>query len=610
MPAASTITMNISRVSLLAAGLGKVCTEAAHNEIGETIMRSLKIINIIRSRTGIRWQRVCGLLAITAAASLLSVKLLLAVYAAAGDLDPSFGNGGKVEGVPDFGRFAIQADGKLVTIGSSPGTSNFLLSRLRVDGSLDSTFGVGGQVETNFGVVAFSNGLAIQSDGRIVVVGSKTGCSSCEKIVLVRYKTNGSLDTTFSADGIVEIPTNVNIHASTLALQPDGKIVVVGWVIDQYISPQPRRSFIIRLNEDGTLDQSFAAGGYLITTVWDSQPNSNEGFEDIVIQDDGKFVVLSIANVNSRMVRFFANGVRDWSFGNGQFDSPMSERNEHLALQPDGKIVMAANNFSSSNHYGLLVRLSADGILDTSFGQGGRTAGELSTYFHDVSIQEDGRLIVGGTNLTPHLSLHLSRYQSNGWLDASFGSNGIVTTGFSQPETDVRGPVGLYSDGRIVMGGKTFTWGTNGYTPVMARYLSDDHTPLPADLRVSRESATPTTVYPGSFITYTISVTNSGPGKSGHLTFNTPTPSDTTFESFGAPPGWVIYTKPARFSSGLVSCSAYELPAGATVSFSLTVRVSSSVTPGTQINHACTVWSFMPDPNSTNNTLTKTITVQ
>jgi hypothetical protein len=82
------------------------------------------------------------------------------------------------------------------------------------------------------------------------------------------------------------------------------------------------------------------------------------------------------------------------------------------------------------------------------------------------------------------------------------------------------------------------------------------------------------------------------------------------FSSFSAPSGWVVYQKPAHFSTGVISCSAYDLPAGATVNFTLTVRVGIAVPPGTQNNQASTVSSFMPDPDSTNNTATRTFTVQ
>jgi uncharacterized repeat protein (TIGR01451 family) len=183
-----------------------------------------------------------------------------------------------------------------------------------------------------------------------------------------------------------------------------------------------------------------------------------------------------------------------------------------------------------------------------------------------------------------------------------------VTTGFSKPYSYAL-KMGLYGDGRILVAGHTYTSG-NDIQNVMARYLNDDGTPAPADLRVAGESISPRIVNPGGYVTYTIPVVNNGPGKAAHVTLTTQTPANTVFSSFSAPSGWVVYQKPAHFSTGLISCSAYDLPAGATVNFTLTVRVGIAVPPGTQINQASTVSSFMPDPNSTNNTATRTFTVQ
>ncbi|HKQ74608.1 MAG TPA: hypothetical protein VJ810_13030 [Blastocatellia bacterium] len=581
-------------------------------------MRSLRITNNIQLQAGARWRRVCGLLAIGIAASLLSVKLLLAVYAAAGDLDLSFGEGGKVEGLPDnsssIDAVAIQADGKLLAISKSQ-NSNFLLSRFKNDGSLDSTFGAGGQVETNFGASSTPAAMAIQPDGLIVVAGTKVESGCCPKIVLARYRTTGSLDTSFSTDGMLEIP-HIRARGADLVLQSNGKIVVAGTAIYQSL-PDPipvNRSLIVRINEDGSLDSSFGTSGYVVTNIWNSQPGPSEGFSNLVIQGNGKMVASSQGNgLLSRVVRFFANGERDMTFGsNGVFDSAFAEVNQALALQPDGKVVIAVYGASISNHYGLLVRLTADGILDSTFGQGGKTAADPLASGPAVGLQEDGRLVVaGGMNSNSSTSsFRLSRYQSDGSLDTSFGLNGTVTTVFPKPYSYAK-TLALYGDGKIVAAGREYT-PPNGFdsTPVLARYLNDDGATAPADVQVNRERVTPAPVHPGDIITYTITITNNGPGKAAHVTLTTQTATNTTFESFGAPPGWVVYKRPAPFSSGVVSSSAYELPPGAAVNFYLTVRVRPSIAPGAQISHSSSVSSFMPDPNSANNTTTMTVTVQ
>lgn len=587
-------------------------------------MRSLGITNIIQSRAGVRWHRIGVLLAIAAAASLLSAKLLLAVYAAAGDLDPSFGEGGKLDGVPGVPKnihaLAIQADGKLLTLSQSPYELNVThpncqLSRFNPDGSPDASFGVNGQRETDFGDWFVPTAIVIQQDGRIVVAGNKTtpleACGfdlytnpySCYKIVLARYKTNGSLDSTFSSDGKVEFSVFAAV-GQDMALQSNGKIVIAGFKSDHLYPVPINRSLLIRFNNDGTLDSSFSGNGYSL-----SEPSPPAALKELAIQENGNIVALQDFNTPpSRLIRYFANGERDYTFGtNGEFSTALSETGRALTLQPDGKIVMSIYGSPyGGSKYGQLVRLSADGILDSTFGQGGKTAADPSAYWWATSLQEDGRLVVADSSSG---SFRLARYQSDGALDTSFGLNGTVTTSFSKPSSSVT-TLALYGDGRIVVAGQSHTPDNDDYQPVMARYRNDEGTPVPADVRVSSATISPRTVYPGNFVTYTIPVTNYGPGKAAHLTFTAQTPANTVFYSFSAPPGWVVYQQPNTGGTGTVSCSAYELPAGSTVNFTLTVRVSPIVPPGTSINQVSSIKSFMPDPNIFNNFWTKTFTVQ
>jgi uncharacterized repeat protein (TIGR01451 family) len=256
----------------------------------------------------------------------------------------------------------------------------------------------------------------------------------------------------------------------------------------------------------------------------------------------------------------------------------------------------------------LLAVYAAAGDLDPSYGNGGKIyAVDPYQVWGAVAQQADGKLVVGGLAPTSTSSNEaaLWRFHTSGQPDTSFGSNGQIISAFSQP-WGWFGSLLMQFDGRSVAAG--IEGGALG--PVLARYLNDDGTPAPADLRIGNVRIVPTPVNPGDLITYTIPVTNVGPGKAGHVTLTTQTATHTTFQSFSAPPGWVIYKRPAPFSTGVISCSTYELPAGSTVNFYLTVRVSSAIAPGTQISHASTLSSFMPDPNETNNTATRTITVQ
>jgi uncharacterized delta-60 repeat protein len=175
--------------------------------------------------------------------------------AAAGDLDPTFGVGGKVS--TDFGAddsandVAIQSDGKIVVVGRT--FFNFALARYNRDGSLDPDFGSGGKVITEANSIVSAQAVAIQSDGKIVVAGQDS-----EDFATIRYNSDGTLDTSFGVGG--KVVTNFFNHdaALAIALQPDGKIIVGGGF------QNARRRFdfaLARYNSDGSLDTSFGAGG-------------------------------------------------------------------------------------------------------------------------------------------------------------------------------------------------------------------------------------------------------------------------------------------------------------------------------------------------------------
>ncbi|MCI0529632.1 MAG: hypothetical protein L0Y56_19490, partial [Nitrospira sp.] len=193
------------------------------------------------------------------------------LQAAPGDLDPTFGTGGKA--ITDFGgsdqasAIALQANGKIVVAGSSEidGFLDFALARYNTDGSLDTSFGTAGKVTTDFGG---SNGgafaVALQQDGRIVAAGRTFiffGLTS--DFALARYNTDGSLDTSFGTAGKVTTDFGGNNDGVfAVALQADGKIVAVG---SSQIGIMNSDFALARYNPDGSLDSSFGSGGMVTT---------------------------------------------------------------------------------------------------------------------------------------------------------------------------------------------------------------------------------------------------------------------------------------------------------------------------------------------------------
>jgi len=244
-----------------------------------------------------------------------------AVVAAAGDLDPTFGTGGKVttdiQGDFDKARaVAIQADGKIVVAGSALNGANidFAVLRYNTDGSLDTTFGTDGKVLTPvLDSDDFALAVAIQPDGKIVAAG--LAVTGADDIAVVRYNTDGSLDTTFDGDGkaTFSILVGFNDIANAVAIQPDGKIVLAG----STNNGSDDDFAVIRLNPNGSLDSTFNAIGISTFAILDNDDVANA----VVLQPDGKIVIAGFTDngqdTDFAAARLNPNGSLDLSFGVG-----------------------------------------------------------------------------------------------------------------------------------------------------------------------------------------------------------------------------------------------------------------------------------------------------
>src|SRR5919197_1391561 len=226
--------------------------------------------------TGISHRRRLGA-ASGGTALALVLGLALPALAAAGDLDPTFGKGGKVTTFvgPTPGEanaVAIQSDGKIVTAGGTDvdgNQSDFVLTRYNPDGSLDASFSGDGIVTTSFTPTddhAFD--VAIQTDGKIVAAGysgSGTANFNDTKLTLARYNTDGTLDPTFGSAGTVRTSVGpCDDYGSAVVVQSDGKIVASG---SSFFSTNcDNATFTVaRYNPDGTLDPSFGNAGTTTT---------------------------------------------------------------------------------------------------------------------------------------------------------------------------------------------------------------------------------------------------------------------------------------------------------------------------------------------------------
>ena len=338
-----------------------------------------------------------------------------ATAASPGALDPSFGIAGRVVtdifGNDNLADIAVQPNGKIIAVGAN-GTNDFVVVRYNANGSLDTTFSGDGIAFTDFSNANDSAlGLAIQVDGKIVVSGS-----SGNDFAIARYNFNGTLDTTFDTDGKVTVVTG---RGSGIAMQQDGKIVVIG---------NSNSDFgVVRLNSNGSLDTTFDGDGRVSTDL-----GSNDTPVNVKIQPDGKIVLAGNRGNGGdfAVVRYNTNGSLDTTFsGDGIFtnDFSTSESYSDLTIQENGSIVVVGRAFSNV----IVVRLTSAGAFDSTFDLDGNVLIPLdNSAGRAITIQSDGKILVGADipAATTIADVAIARLNTNGSLDSSFGNNGIVLT--------------------------------------------------------------------------------------------------------------------------------------------------------------------------------------
>lgn len=342
-------------------------------------------------------------------------------------------------------------------------------------GDLDTTFHGDGKQTTNFGANEELHGIAIQADGKIVAAGHTAN----DKAAVARYKTNGTLDTTFSGDGKLTYDFGGTTRAWAVAIQTDGKIVVAGDTFASYAD-----FALARYNSDGTLDTTFSGDGKQTTDFF----GKSDIALAITIQANGKIVLAGLTfNDNTgydfAVARYNTNGALDTTFStDGKQTTDFSTANDTanaVAIQPNGKIVVvgvAGASCTSSNFCKIAVaRYNTNGAPDTTFsGDGKQTHGAspISAEAHSLAIQSDSKIVVAGyAYFQGNTDFALIRYNGNGSLDMTFNGTGTLTTSFQTGSNDAAYAVSIQSDGKIVLGG--FVKSGTAYDFALARYLGD-----------------------------------------------------------------------------------------------------------------------------------------
>ncbi|WP_369263366.1 calcium-binding protein [Streptomyces sp. R35] len=523
-----------------------------------------------------------------------------AALAAPGDLDPAFDHDGRV--VTDFGGYdesrgmAVQADGKIVTVGLNQpyesGEIDFTLARYNPDGSLDPGFGIGGLVTTDVrGGEDYADGVAVQSDGKIVVVGRTSDPENPgPEFTVVRYNPNGTLDTGFGDGGTVvtDFGTGGPSEAFAVQLQADGRIVAAGMSGAGFA--------LARYNPvDGSLDSGFDGDGKVTTAFAGGAATAF----DVALQSDGKIVAAGRAGYNYpaydsdfAVARYNADGSLDSGFdGDGRTTTAFARVDVigGVAVQPDGKIVVTG----TSDFDFALARYNPNGTLDSGFDGDGKVTTDFGSGTldgsSDLALQSDGKIVAAGISLS---DFAVARYNVDGSLDSGFGVGGKVTTDVDSGYYDVANAVALQSDGKIVLSGNT------GDDRGLVRYQVAG-TPPGVDLSVTKSGTT--TVSVGDRATYTVTVTNNSTTTSATGVSLSDVLSGPATSVMWATTSQGTCTK----TSTTVSCSLGTLDPGAHAK--VTVRVEPRAT-GTLADKA-TVTATQSDPTPGNNSATASTTV-
>ena len=371
--------------------------------------------------------------------------------------------------------------------GGTIAIDNQVISIEKSAGYVDLDFG-GGDGIVNQSGLENPTGILVQPDGKILVLAEGSG-----DVVLLRYNSNGSLDTTFGGgDGIVQTNIDTEVYfdgsgsrssrevAKSFTLTEDGKIVVLQEWFPAYDPSGYSDAALIRYNSDGTLDQTFNPTGQNSTFTFLGQVTRRNGkgiliidgsnwnnYDDVVVQADGKILVVehfggffsTISDLS--LVRYNVDGSLDTTFGNGgqvQEDRVIYIVDEpNVLLQSDGKILVGHTYGSFATKFGL-IRYNTDGSRDNSFGTGGSVNTSFS--FLDIldldliALQNDGKIVAAGTRFISSTNIVnvIARYNADGTLDTSFGDGGGWTSwSYNAGATDSVKGLTIQADGKILM---------------------------------------------------------------------------------------------------------------------------------------------------------------
>jgi len=388
------------------------------------------------------------------------------VLLSAGDLDTTFGTGGKVltnlTGLDAATSAIVLSDGKLLVAGRvtppDGGGSWLGLARYNVDGSLDTTFGDGGMtiVQEDAAGTDYVK-IALDSDGGILASTDVHRTGQMSDFGLFRFNSDGQIDESFGDNGLVRTDVATWDVPLTLDVLSDGKIVVggsartTGYGVDENgRSNDKTDGVVIKYNADGTLDSGFGDGGIVHIA-----PASDMDWVmgRTAIEPDGTILFagntsnLTAGTGHAILRQIDSNGdITSLPFGNPGDDNLKGVKD--AKVDTEGRIVLLLTSSDGSSH---LARFNSDGSLDDTFGSGGWVNNSFALN-PDASIRiaADGSIVLAGQEGNEEGVFTLSHYLSDGSLDTSFGDNGVVSTAFNSGHGEVVRNVVFTDDGKMV----------------------------------------------------------------------------------------------------------------------------------------------------------------
>lgn len=336
---------------------------------------------------------------------------------------------------PDLQKIIVLSPGNKIlhcfTVLNGMAGNDFGLARYNSDGTLDGTFGTGGIVKTDFGGEDFATSLIVQTDGKIVVGGYSIS-GGISVFAIARYSSSGVLDASFDTDGKRTTTVGTDDFAYSVSVQPDGKILHAGYSLT---SPGNFDFSIVRYNTNGSLDSGFDTDGKVTTDINSTREDAAYA---IALQVDGKIVLggYHFDGVKKvfALVRYTPAGALDASFGGGKITTSFGTEDAVLYamnVQNNGVITTAGYHYNGTNNDIALARYNSNGSLDGAFDLDGKVTtpiGSADDKAHSVSIQLNGKIVVAGVayDASPDAGntdndFVVVRYNTNGSVDGTFG---------------------------------------------------------------------------------------------------------------------------------------------------------------------------------------------